>query len=99
MSTQPESIRKLKCCSEQAIFRRTPRHKAVDRRSTVLLDASIIGQGAGEGFGVDTLAGPIAVEGAQPYDIFEVDILNTKPRPSHAPEFAGRSFGCNAGIC
>jgi acetamidase/formamidase/AraC-like DNA-binding protein len=82
----------------EAIFRWTQVNKAVDRRGAGPFDASIYGRGAGEGFGVHILTGPIAVEGAQPGDILEVEILSITPRPSQAPDFVGRSFGSNAAV-
>jgi acetamidase/formamidase/AraC-like DNA-binding protein len=82
----------------EAIFRWTPTHKAVDRRGAGPLDASIYGRGAGEGFGVHILTGPIAIEGAQPHDILEVEIIDITPRQSQAPGFEGRSFGSNASV-
>lgn len=82
----------------EAIFRWTPTQKAVDRRGAGPLDASIYGRGAGEGFGVHILTGPIEVEGAKPLDILEVEIIDITPRQSQAPGFAGRSFGSNASV-
>ncbi len=60
------------------------------------MDASIHGRGAGEGFGVHVLTGPIHVCGAEPGDVLEVRILDMKPRPSGNPEFSGKTFGSNA---
>ncbi len=82
----------------EAVFRWTAEAKAVDRRGAGPLDASIYGRGAGEGFGVHILTGPIVVEEARPGDVLEVEMLDIVPRPSAAPGFAGRSFGSNAAV-
>lgn len=82
----------------EAVFQWTATHKAVDRRGAGPLDASIYGRGAGEGFGVHILTGPIAVEGARPRDVLEVEILAIEPRPSRAPGYEGRSFGSHAAV-
>ena len=60
------------------------------------MDASVYGRGAGEGFGVHILTGPIYVCGAEPGDIIEVQILDVYARPSANPEHAGKAFGSNA---
>jgi acetamidase/formamidase len=60
------------------------------------MNASIFGRGAGEGFGVHICTGPIFVEGAEPGDVLEVQILEIRPRPSRNPRYAGRAFGSNA---
>jgi acetamidase/formamidase/AraC-like DNA-binding protein len=72
--------------------------KTIDRRGAGPMDASVYGRGAGEGFGVHICTGPVAVEGATPGDVLEIEILDIVPRPSQAPEFAGRSFGSNAAV-
>ncbi|HUC17588.1 MAG TPA: acetamidase/formamidase family protein [Acetobacteraceae bacterium] len=82
----------------EAVFRWTETSKAVDRRGAGPIDASIYGRGAGEGFGVHILTGPILVEEARPGDVLEIEILDMLPRPSRAAEFAGRSFGSNAAV-
>ncbi|GAB0113909.1 acetamidase/formamidase family protein [Acidisoma sp. C75] len=82
----------------EAVFHWTAERKAVDRRGAGPLDASIYGRGAGEGFGVHILTGPIAVEAARPRDVLEVEILAITPRPSRAPGYEGRSFGSNAAV-
>ncbi|HTW69578.1 MAG TPA: acetamidase/formamidase family protein [Acetobacteraceae bacterium] len=82
----------------EAVFRWTAEAKLVDRRGAGPLDASIYGRGAGEGFGVHILTGPIMVEEARPGDVLEVEMLEIAPRPSAAPGFAGRSFGSNAAV-
>jgi acetamidase/formamidase len=60
------------------------------------MDASIHGRGAGEGFGVHIMTGPVFVRGAEPGDILEVRIIDCAPRPCANPEFKGKSFGSNA---
>ena len=82
----------------EAVFHWTREHKAVNRRGAGPMDASIYGRGAGEGFGVHILTGPIMVEEAQPGDVLEIEIIDITPRPSAAPGFAGRSFGSNAAV-
>ena len=80
----------------EAVFRWSDAGKAIDRRGAGPLDASIYGRGAGEGFGVHILTGPIMIEQAMPGDIVEVEILDIAPRPSRGAGFEGRSFGSNA---
>merc|ERR1719450_1050144 len=46
----------------------------------------------GTGDGVHVLTGPIAVEGARPGDILQVEIIDLKPRPN--PQ--GKTYGSNA---
>lgn len=70
--------------------------KAVDRRGAGPMDASAVGRGAGEGFGVHICTGPIAIQDAQPGDVIEVRILTLEPRRSCNERYAGRSFGSNA---
>jgi acetamidase/formamidase/AraC-like DNA-binding protein len=82
----------------EAVFRWTAAGKAINRRGAGPMDASIYGRGAGEGFGVHILTGPILVDGALPGDLLEVEICDIAPRPSCAPGFAGRSFGSNAAV-
>jgi acetamidase/formamidase/AraC-like DNA-binding protein len=76
----------------------TATHKTVDRRGAGPMDASIYGRGAGEGFGVHICTGPIAIEGALPGDILEIEILDIVPRPSQSPAYRGRSFGSNVAV-
>ena len=80
----------------ESVFAWTAEEKGVDRRGAGPMDASIHGRGAGEGFGVHILTGPIYVCGAEPGDVLEVRILDMKPRPSGNPEHAGKTFGSNA---
>ncbi len=58
------------------------------------MNASIFGRGAGEGFGVQICTGPMHVQGAEPGDILEVEILDIHPRPS--AKYPGKSFASNA---
>jgi acetamidase/formamidase/AraC-like DNA-binding protein len=76
----------------------TKEAKTIDRRGAGPMDASIYGRGAGEGFGVHICTGPIAIEGATPGDVLEIEILDVTPRPSRSPDYAGRSFGSNAAV-
>jgi len=78
------------------VFHWTKDGKNVDRRGAGPLDASTYGRGAGEGFGVHIMTGPVAVEDAKPGDIIELRILDIALRPSASQRFAGRSFGSNA---
>jgi acetamidase/formamidase len=80
----------------ESVFRWDEGGKGVDRRGAGPMDASVYGRGAGEGFGVHILTGPIFVCGAEPGDVLEVEILDMAPRPSGNPDFAGRTFGSNA---
>lgn len=70
--------------------------KTINRRGAGPINASAVGRGAGEGFGVHICTGPIAVEGAMPGDVLEVRILTLEPRPSGNPQFEGKAFGSNA---
>lgn len=80
----------------ESVFRWNPEDKGVNQRVAGPMDASVYGRGAGEGFGVHVLTGPIFVCGAEPGDVLEVRILDIKPRPSANPEFEGKTFGNNA---
>lgn len=80
----------------ESVFRWEAGSKGVDRRGAGPMDASIEGRGAGEGFGVHILTGPVYVCNAQPGDILEVRILDMQPRHSAHPEHAGKTFGSNA---
>ncbi len=79
----------------EAVYRWTAEGKVVDRRGAGPLDASVLGRGPGEGFGVHICTGPIAISGAEPGDVVQVRILDIDPRPSRNPRFAGRAFGSN----
>jgi acetamidase/formamidase len=80
----------------ESVFRWDEGGKGVDRRGAGPMDASVYGRGAGEGFGVHILTGPIFVCGAEPGDVLEVKILDMAPRPSGNPAYAGKTFGSNA---
>ncbi|MCF3934738.1 acetamidase/formamidase family protein [Acuticoccus sp. M5D2P5] len=80
----------------ESVFKWEEGAKGVDRRGAGPVDASIHGRGAGEGFGVHILTGPIYVCGAEPGDVLEVQILDLAPRPSGNPDHAGKTFGSNA---
>jgi acetamidase/formamidase/AraC-like DNA-binding protein len=76
----------------------TNERKNVDRRGAGPMDATTYGRGAGEGFGVHICTGPIAIEGASPGDVLEVEILDLQPRPSQAAGFQGKFFGSNCAV-
>jgi acetamidase/formamidase len=80
----------------ESVFRWDKSGKGVNRRGAGPMDASIYGRGAGEGFGVHILTGPVYVRGAEPGDILEVRIIDVKPRPSANPQHVGKAFGSNA---
>lgn len=80
----------------ESVFKWSKTAKGVDRRGAGPLDASIYGRGAGEGFGVHVLTGPVYVCGAEPGDVLEVRILDMYPRPSGNPKYKGKTFGSNA---
>jgi acetamidase/formamidase len=80
----------------ESVFAWARGSKGVDRRGAGPMDASIHGRGAGEGFGVHILTGPVYVCGAEPGDVLEVRILDMHPRPSGNPDYAGKTFGSNA---
>lgn len=79
----------------EAIYRWTAEGKVVDRRGAGPLDASVVGRGPGEGFGVHICTGPIHIAGAEPGDVVQVRILDIDPRPSRNPRYLGRAFGSN----
>lgn len=80
----------------ESVFHWDHHHKAIDRRGAGPMDASAVGRGPGEGFGVHICTGPIAIQGAMPGDVVEVRILDLKARQSGNPRFAGKAFGSNA---
>lgn len=80
----------------EAIYHWTAEGKTVERRGAGPFDASALGRGPGEGFGVHICTGPIGIADAKPGDIVEVRILDLGPRPSQHPRFMGRTFGSNA---
>ncbi len=77
----------------ESVFAWSKGSKGVDRRGAGPMDAAV---GAGAGYGVHILTGPIYVNGAEPGDVIEVQILDTALRPSANPEYAGKTFGSNA---
>ena len=79
----------------ESVYLWNSEHKAIARRGAGPVEGRLL-RGAGEGLGVHLLTGPIAVEGAEPGDVLEVEILDIKPRPSGNPAYAGRTFGSNA---
>ena len=80
----------------ESVYLWTKDKKGVNRRGAGPIDASIHGRGAGEGFGVHILTGPVYVRGAEPGDVLEVRIVDVAPRPCANPEFKGKTFGSNA---
>jgi acetamidase/formamidase/AraC-like DNA-binding protein len=80
----------------EGVFYWTPERKAVDRRGAGPMDATVCGRGAGEGFGVHVCTGPIAVRGARPGDLLELQIVDIKPRLSANPAYRDKAFGSNA---
>jgi acetamidase/formamidase/AraC-like DNA-binding protein len=80
----------------ESVYHWTKDKKGVDRRGAGPMNASVFGRGAGEGFGVHICTGPIFVNGAEPGDILEVEILRIRPRPSGNPLYAGKAFASNA---
>jgi len=80
----------------ESVFKWGKESKGVNRRGAGPMDASIKGRGAGEGFGVHVLTGPVYVCGAEPGDVLEVRILDMYPRPSANPKYKGKTFGSNA---
>ncbi|RWQ31672.1 acetamidase/formamidase family protein [Mesorhizobium sp.] len=77
----------------ESVFDWSPEHKRVDRRGAGPANASIFGRGAGEGFGVHIMTGPIYVRGAEPGDVLEIEFVEIRPRPSAA--FPGKAFASN----
>ena len=80
----------------ESVFKWSKTEKGVNRRGAGPVDASILGRGAGEGFGVHVLTGPVYICDAEPGDILEVRILDMYPRPSGNPKYKGKTFGSNA---
>ncbi len=80
----------------ESVFQWNAESKAVERRGAGPMNGSILGRGAGEGFGVHICTGPVHVDGAEPGDVLEVQILDVRPRPSANAKFAGKAFGSNA---
>lgn len=80
----------------ESVFKWSETEKGVNRRGAGPIDASILGRGAGEGFGVHVLTGPVHICGAEPGDVLEVRILDMYPRESGNPKYKGKTFGSNA---
>ena len=80
----------------ESVFKWTKKEKGVERRGAGPMDASVHGRGAGEGFGVHILTGPVYVCGAEPGDVLEVRILDVSLRPSGNDKYAGKTYGSNA---
>jgi acetamidase/formamidase len=80
----------------ESIFYWDKTKKNVNRRGAGPMDASVMGRGAGEGFGVHICTGPVHVKGAEPGDILEVRIVDVSPRPCANPAYKGKTFGSNA---
>ena len=80
----------------ESVYHWDKKRKGVNRRGAGPMKPTLFGRGAGEGLGVHICTGPVFVRGAEPGDILEVRILDTKPRPSANPEHAGKTFGSNA---
>ena len=80
----------------ESVYHWTKDQKNVNRRGAGPMKPTLFGRGAGEGLGVHICTGPVFVRGAEPGDILEVRILDTKPRPCANPEHAGKQFGSNA---
>ncbi|MEL7069863.1 MAG: acetamidase/formamidase family protein [Cyanobacteria bacterium J06581_3] len=77
----------------ESVFAWSEDAKGVDRRGAGPMDAEV---GAGAGYGVHILTGPIYVNEAEPGDVLEVQITGVAPRPSANPEYEGKTFGSNA---
>jgi len=80
----------------ESVYHWDKKRKGVNRRGAGPIKPTLFGRGAGEGLGVHICTGPVFIHGAEPGDILEVRILDTKPRPSANPEHAGKTFGSNA---
>ena len=80
----------------ESVYEWTEDFKGVDRRGAGSTDPAVYTNGSGEGAGVHILTGPIYVDGAEPGDVLEVQILEVSPRPSANPDYEGRTFGSNA---
>nr|WP_238473877.1 acetamidase/formamidase family protein [Altericroceibacterium spongiae] len=80
----------------ESVYRWTKDGRAVERRGAGPMDASALGRGPGEGFGVHICTGPIAIPEAEPGDVIEIRVLDLKPRLSGNSRFQGKAFGSNA---
>lgn len=80
----------------ESVYEWSETFKAVDRRGAGSTDPDVYTVGSGESAGVHIMTGPIYINGAEPGDVLEVQILDVKPRPSGNPAYRGRTFGSNA---
>lgn len=78
----------------ESVFYWTKEQKKVSRRGAG--DPNDRKIGGGGGLGVHVCTGPVFVRGAEPGDVLEVRIIDTKFRPSANPEHKGKTFGSNA---
>jgi acetamidase/formamidase len=78
----------------ESVFYWTKEQKKVARRGAG--DVNDKKLGGGGGLGVHICTGPVHVRGAQPGDVLEVRIIDTKFRPSQHPDHKGKTFGSNA---
>ena len=76
----------------ESVYYWTKEKKNVIRRGAGPMDAP---NGAGAGYGVHIMTGPIAIRGAKEGDILEVRVLDMYPRPCANPNFKGKTFGTN----
>ncbi len=78
----------------ESVFHWTKEEKKVARRGAG--DPNDKKLGGGGGLGVHICTGPVYVRGAEPGDVLEVRILDTKFRPSANAAQKGKAFGSNA---
>ncbi|MGQ4273240.1 acetamidase/formamidase family protein [Terrihabitans sp. B22-R8] len=78
----------------ESVFHWTKEQKKVARRGAGDINDTKLGGGGG--LGVHICTGPVYVRGAEPGDVLEVRIVDTKFRPSMNPEHKGKTFGSNA---
>lgn len=76
----------------ESIYHWTKAEKRVNRRGAGPMNAAV---GAGAGWGVHILTGPIFVRDAAPGDVLEVRIVDMYPRPSANPQYQEKAFGTN----
>lgn len=75
----------------ESVFHWTKELKKVKRRGAGPENDTKVGGGAGAGVHICT--GPVFVRGAQPGDVLEVRIVDTRFRPSANPAQKGKAFG------
>lgn len=78
----------------ESVFSWTKEKKNVSRRGAG--DPNDTKIGGGGGLGVHICTGPVSVRGAEPGDVLEVRILDTRFRPSANPDHKGKAFGVTA---